>query len=274
MTVSDKAKHILAELRAHAPFTLAGAVTGIVLMLLFRRADPAVHRGLFAVFHPAHVVLSAMVTASLFQLHRKARDFVRILLIGYFGSIGIATLSDCIVPFLGESVLGVAVPTHAVAHDHAAPETEPEHDPDVAEHEHETLTATGDDHAALEDHDHRPRLHLGFIEEWYLVNPAAILGVLIAYALPRTRFPHALHVLISTWASSAHILMNTQADWSASLLAGMLIVLFIAVWLPCCISDIVFPMLFVDASPGHAHCWLCHDQHAAKTDDETGGPRS
>ena len=265
MTASDKARQVLVQLRTHAPFTIAGALTGIFMMLLFRRADPAVHRGLFAIFHPGHVVLSAMVTASLFQIHRKARDFVRILLIGYIGSVGIATLSDCIVPFLGESVLGVAVPSHAGEHDH---EVHP------AEDEHEAEEHPEPEHAGIHAADHSPHgpeLHLGFIEEWYLVNPAAILGVLIAYALPRTRFPHALHVLISTWASSAHMLMNTQADqWSIGMAAGMLIVLFIAVWLPCCVSDIVFPMLFVDASPGHTHCWLCHDRHAESDDHNPG----
>jgi len=280
--VPGRIRHIVEELRTHAPFTLAGALSGIALMLVFRRADPAVHRTLFSVFHPGHVVLSAMVTASLFQLHRKARDFVRILLIGYLGSVGIATLSDCIVPFLGESVLGVAVPTHAGAHDHAGPGAESEPIIEGADHEtdgetnheaghemgHETDHGSGDE----SDHAHRPRLHLGFIEEWYLVNPAAILGVCIAYLLPRTRLPHALHVLISTWASSAHMLMNTRADWGLTLAAGMFMVLFVAVWLPCCISDIVFPMLFVDATPNHGHCWRCRHDHG-RGDDGGESPR-
>jgi hypothetical protein len=261
MAMVEKIRHIGQELRTHAPFTLLGAVTGISLMLLFRNMDKGHTRVLFAIFHPGHVVLSAIVTASLFQLHRKARDFIRILVIGYVGAIGIATLSDCIVPFLGESILGVAVPTHAAVHEH-----EHEGVPTEAEHEHDNTT-TAHEH---ERETHRPSLHLGFIEEWYLVNPAAVLGVVIAFFLPRTRFPHALHVLISTWASSAHMLMNTQADMTGTLLLGMLVVLFIAVWLPCCVSDIVFPMLFVDASPNHGHCWLCrredhdHDDQAAE----------
>jgi hypothetical protein len=34
-------------------------------------------------------------------------------------------------------------------------------------------------------------------------------------------------------------------------LLGMFIVLFLAVWLPCCVSDIVFPLLFVGPDGKH-----------------------
>ncbi|MEJ2701488.1 MAG: hypothetical protein P8Z79_03500 [Sedimentisphaerales bacterium] len=240
---------ILTELKDHAPFTLFGAATGIFCMLLFKGVGSEVNHGLFKVFHPAHVVLSAIVTASLFELYKGKANFLAVLLVGYFGSIGIATLSDCVLPFFGESILGVAIPMHADLHSHQDPQ------------------ATGD-HAGGEDHERasemgmdggwsniRARLHLGFIEEWYLVNPAALLGIVIAFFWPRTKFPHAGHVLVSTWASSFHVLMNTQRELSIVMLIGVFVVLFIAVWLPCCISDIVFPLLFVgsDVHPAHAH---------------------
>ncbi|MBN1123859.1 MAG: hypothetical protein JXA82_02550 [Sedimentisphaerales bacterium] len=265
MLITDKIRQIGREMRIHAPFTVLGAVTGIAFMFVFGYLYQGHTSVLFAVFHPAHVVLSAMVTASLFKLHRKAKDFIRILLIGYFGSIGVATLSDCVIPFFGESILGVAVPTHTVLHEKANESEENLYTEEQADH---NPAPTGADHAHEDHTDRKPHLHLGFIEEWYLVNPAAVLGVLIAYFLPRTKYPHALHVLISTWASSAHILMNTQADITVTLLSGMFIVLFISVWLPCCISDIVFPMLFVDATADHSHCWLCHDP--TKDTKETG----
>jgi hypothetical protein len=231
---------ILGELRSHAPFTMFGAATGVVAMLVFAQAPNHVSERLFQVFHPTHVVLSAIVTASLFRLYEKRMTFLAVLLVGYVGSIGIATLSDCVLPFFGESILGVAVPTHG------------------AEHSHPAAADTADD----TDHADgaagiRARLHLGFIEEWYLVNPAALLGILLAWFWPRTKVPHAGHILVSTWASSFHMLMNTQADLSGLLLFGALIVLFIAVWLPCCVSDIVFPMLFVRAP--HLHAGHVHD---------------
>jgi hypothetical protein len=234
---------VLVELRSHAPFTLFGAVTGILAMLLFAGASTQVSQRLFQVFHPAHVVLSAIVTASLFRLHESKRGFLVVLVVGYIGAVGVATLSDSVLPFFGESMLGVAVPTHADVHRHeAGPAAEADHDHAGEPQEH---PPTGE-----------PRVYLGFIEDWYLVNPAAILGILLAWFWPRTKFPHAGHILISTWASSFHVLMNTHRELSATMFLGIFVVLFIAVWLPCCVSDIVFPMLFVRAPHlhvGHPH---------------------
>ena len=215
MSVSGRLKQVGAELKAHSPFTLFGALTGIAMMLLFRNISHQASYGLFYIFHPIHVVLSAMITASLFRLHEKTKGFLIVAIVGYVGAIGTATLSDSILPFFGEEIMGIVVPTEAAVHSHE-----------------------------VEAHEER-ELHIGFIEEWYLVNPAALLGILIAYFLPRSKMPHAFHILISTWASSAHIMMNTLQPFTAVLLLGFFIVLFIAVWLPCCFSDIVFPMLLV-----------------------------
>ncbi len=238
---------ILAELRAHAPFTMAGAVTGVLAMLLFAKASPQVSQRLFQVFHPAHVVLSAIVTASLFRLHENKRSFGVVLVVGYIGAIGVATLSDSILPYFGEEFLGVAVPTHASLHEHGSDGTvEADHADEAHKHEGE------------------PHLYLGFIEDWYLVNPAALLGVFIAWFWPQTRFPHAGHILISTWASSFHMLMNTHRELTPMLFVGSFVVLFIAVWLPCCFSDIVFPMFFV-RSP-HLHVGCCH-HHGSATEE-------
>jgi hypothetical protein len=252
MAFKSKLNLIGQELQNHSPFTLIGAGTGILLMLAGQAWFKGQAETLFSVFHPLHVVLSAMVTASLFEIHRKAKNFLVILVIGVVGAIGVATLSDCILPYFGETILGAAIPAHADIHDHEPePAAEYTHEHDEHDHAHATDAAPA---APV-----RPEWHFGFIEEWYLVFPAAIIGVLLAYFKPTTHLPHASHVLVSTWASSAHMLMNTHAEMSATLLIGMFVVLFLAVWLPCCVSDIVFPLLFVRADGahlGHA-CLLC-----------------
>lgn len=197
---------ILTELRNHAPFTFFGALTGIVLMLLFKNVQHQTSERLFYVFHPAHVILSAIVTASMFKLHTKRPNFFVVLLIGYFGSLGIATVSDSLIPYAGELLLGL--------HAHS---------------------------------------HIGFIEGWYIVNPAAVLGVLIGYFWPKTKFPHSGHVLLSTWASLFHILMALPGHLSVFTGIVIFIFLFLAVWLPCCFSDIVFPLLFVSSAADVSH---------------------
>jgi hypothetical protein len=229
---------VLEELGHHAPFTLLGAATGIGCMLLFRNTTTQTAHGLFLAFHPAHVLLSAIVTASLFKLRQGTQSFLLVLLVGYVGSIGTATLSDCVLPYFGEEILGVSVPTESKAHGLEGAEAH------EASHEGQG-----------------PDIHLGFIEDWYVVNPAAILGIILAYFIPHTKLPHAFHILISTWASAAHILMNTHTTMSPILLVGMFVVLFIAVWLPCCFSDIIFPMLFVKGGSAEHTCLSCGHDH-------------
>ena len=199
-------KQILEELKTHAPFTTFGAITGIIVMVLFRNLPSEISHNIFYILHPMHVVLSALVTASMYKLHRsKHKNFkgkysiAGLLLIGYLGSVGIATLSDSVIPYLGEVLL--RMPNRGI--------------------------------------------HLGFIEKWWLVNPLALLGVAIAYFRPRTKFPHAGHVLLSTWASLFHIIMAMGGVISWMLAITVFLFLFVAVWLPCCLSDIVFPLLFV-----------------------------
>ena len=196
-------KHITEELRHHAPFTIFGAITGIIILVVFYNipyipSDASYN--IFYVLHPAHVILSALVTASMYKLHVRGKGkFWILLLIGYLGSVGIATISDSVIPFLGEILL--RLPNRGI--------------------------------------------HLGFIEEWWLVNPLAIIGIAIAYFKPTTKFPHSGHVLLSTWASLFHIMMASgqSINWISYII--IFFFLFLAVWIPCCVSDIIVPLLFV-----------------------------
>jgi len=194
-----KASYIGLELQRHAPFTLVGTASGIVVMLVFMLGDVTVEwsQRLFWIAHPVHIILSALVTTAMYRKH-SSRKIIPTIIIGYLGSVGIASLSDSIIPYIGEWML--QLPNKGI--------------------------------------------HLGCIEKWWLVNPLAFLGIAIAWFWPQTRFPHAGHVLISTWASLFHMMMaltETPRMFSVILIAAFL---FLAVWLPCCTSDIVFPLLF------------------------------
>ncbi len=241
---------VLDELKAHAPFTLFGSLTGIVMMLLFHHLPQTTTYRLFYVFHPTHVALSAIVAGSMFRLHEKTRSFFTVLLVGYCASVGTATLSNSVIPFFGERILGVAIPSEEEAH---------------GGHSNQGQPARVAVSLSEPPEQHRPKIHLGFIEEWYIVNPAALLGLLIGNFLPRTKFPHAGHILISTWASSAHIMMNTQSDITVLTVLGMFLVLFVAVWVPCCSSDIIAPLLFVRTPHMHVE----HPHEPVPQENET-----
>ena len=137
------------------------------------------------------------MTTAMYKKYGNGKIWAAIL-IGYFGSVGLATLSDALIPYLGEMLLD--------------------------------LPNRG--------------FHIGFIEEWWIVNPAALVGIIVGYWRPTTKIPHSGHVLISTWASLFHIIMalGTEVDWVTYL--TIFLFLFLGVWLPCCLSDIVFPLLF------------------------------
>ena len=231
---------ILTELKSHAPFTLFGSLTGVICMLVFRNLDHEISWRVFYVFHPGHVFLSAIVIASLFQRYSAKRRLIFILIVGCIGAVGVGTVSDSLIPYVGELVLGMDI---GHSHGSQAPSE------DAHEHEH--------DHGEhVEDEGFAAEAHIGFIEGWYLVIPAGIAGVLLAYFRPRTKFPHAGHVLLSTWASSFHMLMAMAGDVSVLKMIGSFGFLFLAVWIPCCFSDIVFPLLFVKSGvelPHHHH---------------------
>lgn len=199
------------ELKEHIPFTALGAVSGIIIVAIIALTDilprvSQVSETIFYTLHPLHVVLSALATTAMYRKYGGSKIWA-VVLVGYLGSIGVATISDSIIPYLGEALLD--------------------------------LPNRG--------------LHIGFIEAWWLVNPAALLGIALSYWKPVTKFPHYGHVLISTWASLFHIIMalGTAVNWI--LLLVIFLFLFLAVWIPVCLSDIVFPLLFTKEELHHEH---------------------
>ncbi len=205
-------KRIASELARHAPFTALGAVTGIIIMVIivFGKVSSSISQTTFYTLHPLHVVLSALVTTAMYKKY-SSRKIWAVVLIGYFGSVGIATISDAMVPYLGGVLPGV-----------------------------------------------RMEFHLPFIEKWWLVNPLALVGIAIGYLRPTTKFPHFGHVLLSTWASLFYFTAFGVAYWFP-LLPAIFLFLFLAVWIPCCLSDIVFPLLFTREVATLEH--ITYNQH-------------
>ncbi|HXK62502.1 MAG TPA: hypothetical protein PLP42_21655, partial [Acidobacteriota bacterium] len=97
------------ELRVHAPFTAFGTMTGVIIMavMIQMQVSKEISEGLFWTLHPAHVFLSALVTTGMYRRHSPSGVF-RTLLIGYAGSVGIATASDSLIPYLGEILVDPA----------------------------------------------------------------------------------------------------------------------------------------------------------------------
>ncbi|GAG99761.1 unnamed protein product, partial [marine sediment metagenome] len=150
---------------------------------------------------PLHVLLSAMVTAAMYKKYSRGKLWA-VILIGYCGSIGIATISDAIIPYLGAVLLDVSI-----------------------------------------------EFHVPFIEHWW-INLLALIGIMFGYWKQTTRLPHWGHMLLSTWASLFYFTTYGIADW-IPILHFIFLFLFLAVWVPCCLSDIVFPLLFTRGKLPH-----------------------
>lgn len=192
---------IKSELKAHSPLTVIGALSGVLILLamLSLKVSAETSLDLFKVVHPIHVLLSAFATVATFR-RAHGKGLWKTILIGYLGSVGIATLSDCIIPYLGEWILNF-------------PNRE---------------------------------FHFGFIEHWEIVNPLAFIGIFLGVVIFKTRTPHSFHVFVSTWASLFHITTAMIVSPSLFVILSIGFFLFISVLLPCCLSDIVFPLMFVE----------------------------
>ncbi len=206
-------KRIASELKRHVPFTVLGAVTGVARMaiIVVGNVPAVISQATFYILHPVHVLLSALATTAMYRRYSNGRIWAAIF-IGYIGAVGIATISDAVIPYLGGTLLHVEMEFHA-------PFIETEKIPFIG------------------------------IEEWKLVNSLALVGIALGSWKQVTKFPHFGHVLLSTWASLFYFVAFGIARW-IPLLPYTFLFLFLAVWLPCCLSDIVLPLLFTKGQKG------------------------
>ena len=198
------------DLRHHLPFSIlsvsiglivVGMITFITQLLQIRDISPYTEE-LFHLFHPSHLLFSAVATTAMFWQHEK--KFWKTFIVGFVGSVGICGISDIFFPYLAGFLLG--------AHMH---------------------------------------LHVCIIEHPQLVLPFVFLGILVGFIAPGTLekqegviFSHSLHVLISAIASILYLISFGVTEWIHQV-GAVLIYMVLAVVIPCCTSDIIFPLLFV-----------------------------
>ena len=95
--------------------------------------------------------------------------------------------------------------------------------------------------------------HICLIEEPQLVYPFALIGTIAGLGAHRsfekaTEYSHSFHVFVSSLASLLYLMAFGLTDWTHAIGAVLLITVF-AVMLPCCLSDIAFPLMC-----SHSHC--------------------
>lgn len=97
-------------------------------------------------------------------------------------------------------------------------------------------------------------LHICVLEHPVKVLPFVFIGIITGLAaaevIPRaTVFSHTSHVFISSMASVLYLLSYGLVNWMG-VIGSVFIIIILAVVLPCCISDIVFPLLAITCCGG------------------------
>ncbi len=100
------------------------------------------------------------------------------------------------------------------------------------------------------------KLHICLIEHPMLIIPFLVLGVVGGFLFGehvsgKSVFSHGVHVFISSLAALFYLVSFGCTGWMTDvrLVFPVLLVVVLAVWMPCCISDIVIPISALDEEP-------------------------
>jgi len=162
---------------------------------------------LFHLFHPIHLLFSAIATTAMFSRHESR--LLKAIIVGFIGSAGVCGLSDVFLPYLSGKLLGLE----------------------------------------------GMRFHWCLIEHPQMVLPFIGIGILCGVLAPRvigrsTEFSHSGHIFVSVIASLFYLISFGVENWvDENVFPYVFIIVLLCVTIPCCISDIIFPLLSVSCHP-------------------------
>lgn len=218
-------KLVLTEFTHHLPYTLVGSLVAMAGVWWFgtQQLDHGHAGGLLeqarSSFHLFHPLhICLSAIATTSLFWRHERHLARAVLVGTLGTIIPCGLSDYIFPYVGGLLLGQTMELHMCLVDH-------------------------------------PQLFFPFL----------VLGVLGGFwAEERVTgshlFSHGAHVLVSSAASLLYLVSFGFTGWMTDVrfVFPAFAIIVIAVWIPCCISDIVVPaasarLPLTEPAGGHHH---------------------
>lgn len=214
---------VATEFAHHFPYTVVGSLIAMAVAWWFgtQHLNHSQAGALFvqsrSLFHLFHPLhICLSAIATTSLFWRHERHLLRALTVGVLGTIVPCGLSDYIFPYVGGRLLGQTMELHMCLVDH-------------------------------------PQLFFPFLA----------LGVLGGFwAEERLTgshfFSHGAHVFVSSAASLLYLMSFGFTAWMTDVrfVFPAFLVVVLAVWIPCCISDIVVPMTTVrlnHAEARHAH---------------------
>ncbi|MFH1227031.1 MAG: hypothetical protein V1701_03885 [Planctomycetota bacterium] len=200
-----KAKWILRELGAHLPYTMFSAIASLILLAVLTSAGLVGH--LLTFFHLFHPthLFLSATTTTAIFWSRGKPGRFNIIEAALIGIIGS-------VPFCTLSDIVFPYTAGRILH-------------------------------------HQMTWHLCIVEDFWLVIPFIIAGIVAGmvageYREKSTFFSHSAHILVSTTASVLYLINFGLSDWP-NYVGWILLILAVSVLIPCCLGDIVFPMIFI-----------------------------
>ena len=98
-----------------------------------------------------------------------------------------------------------------------------------------------------------PHLHIPILEQPILLISVALIGTILGIFIKHNKLPHFLHVFLSTFASLFYLVSFTTMN-NIGLWILATIIIFLVVLIPCCLSDIIYPLLFIkNKKHNHSH---------------------
>ena len=207
------------ELQAHLPYSIFSTAIGLVLASVLTfvgqgYTDAEFLSGARGLFHTFHPThLLLSATATAAMFFRYEQRLIKATLTGIVGAVVFCGIGDILIPAVGGYLLGGKLV-----------------------------------------------LHICVLEHPGVVLPFVLLGSLAgcwaATTIERsTVYSHSSHVLLSTMGSIFYLIAFSMGrTWLEPEMVGrVFIVVTIAVMGPCCVSDIVFPLLVVRDEHGETH---------------------
>ena len=106
-------------------------------------------------------------------------------------------------------------------------------------------------------------MHFCLLDHPEILLPFAVFGSAVGLLVPKaiersTQYSHSAHVLVSSMASILYLISFGLEKWMDQA-SAVLVITVVAVMIPCCVSDIVFP-LFLAGTGEQAECHS-HNHH-------------
>jgi hypothetical protein len=208
---------VVVEFAHHLPYTIVSSLIAMAGVWWFGTQQASgVETHLVepsrALFHMFHPLhICLSAIATTSLFWRHSRRLARTLVVGALGTIVPCGLSDYFFPYWGGLLLGQSVELHVCVVDHP-----------LLFFPYLTLGLLG-----------------GFLAEERMTGSSV--------------FSHAAHIFVSSVASLLYLISVGLTGWMTDvhLIFPVFLIIVVAVWIPCCISDIVIPAASVPSSAHH-----------------------